>query len=715
MGAYLRPRGLEEALQALTRPFTVLAGGTDFYPARVGRAVIEDVLDIAGIAALRGISETAAGWRLGATTTWSELVEADLPPMFDGLKQAAREVGGRQIQNAGTIAGNICNASPAADGVPALLALDAEVELASRDGARRLPLASFITGVRTTAREPGELVVALHVPRPRAEARSAFLKLGARRYLVISIAMASTLVEVDGREGQGGARRRGGLLSRCATLAGPGAGACRRDGRRASRRTARAVPSGAAVADRRCAGQCRLSQRGGPGPAAPAVVEGRRMKLEFTLNGRAASWDGAPVTRLASALRDDLGVTGTKIGCDAGDCGACTVLLDGRQVCSCLVAMGQIEGRTVETVEGLEAGPDAMAALQQSFLDHGAAQCGICTPGMLMAAQELVRRNNKPSRAEVEDFLGGVLCRCTGYGKIVDAVMDVVAPTPATAPAAGEAVGSRIVRVDGPAKVTGRDLFGADTIPRDALWIRVVRSPHARARFVLGDLEPLRRRLAAVLTAADVPFNGYGIYPDIKDQPVLADGQVRYRGEAVARPGRRTCRGAGDPRRRGADHLDARAAGVRRRCRDGRRCAAGPGRQAGQPAAEGRREARRCGRRLGCLRRRGGRHVRDRLRRARLYRAGGRLGAAGRRPHRDPCDHADALHGPRRDREPDAAEARGRAHRADRLRWRLRRQARPVGAAAARHRGLDAGTSRGAASTRGPKAWPPAPSAIRPA
>ena len=197
MGAYLRPRGLEEALQALTRPFTVLAGGTDFYPARVGRAVTEDVLDIAGIAALHGISETPDGWRLGATTTWSELVEASLPPLFDGLKQAAREVGGRQIQNTGTIAGNVCNASPAADGVPALLALDAEVELASCGGTRRLPLASFITGVRKTERQPGELVVALHVPRPRHDARSAFLKLGARRYLVISIAMASTLVEVE--------------------------------------------------------------------------------------------------------------------------------------------------------------------------------------------------------------------------------------------------------------------------------------------------------------------------------------------------------------------------------------------------------------------------------------------------------------------------------------------------------------------------------------
>lgn len=197
MGDYLRPRGLEEALQALTRPFTVLAGGTDFYPARVGRSVTEDILDIAGIAALRGISETDAGWRLGATTTWAELVETSLPPLFDGLRQAAREVGGRQIQNAGTIAGNICNASPAADGVPPLLALDAEVELASRDGTRRIPLSTFITGVRKTELRPGELVVALHVPRPLNDARSAFLKLGARRYLVISIAMASVVVEVE--------------------------------------------------------------------------------------------------------------------------------------------------------------------------------------------------------------------------------------------------------------------------------------------------------------------------------------------------------------------------------------------------------------------------------------------------------------------------------------------------------------------------------------
>src|SRR5258708_21434946 len=199
MAEYLRPHRLEEALAVLERPHTVLAGGTDFYPAGVGRTIDEDVLDIGGIDVLRGISADAGGWRLGATTTWSDLLRADgLPPLFDGLKQAAREVGGRQIQNAGTLAGNLCNASPAADGVPPLLALDAEVELTGLSGTRQLPLAAFITGNRRTALKPGELMVAIHVDKPAHEARSAFLKLGARRYLVISIAMAAATLGIDG-------------------------------------------------------------------------------------------------------------------------------------------------------------------------------------------------------------------------------------------------------------------------------------------------------------------------------------------------------------------------------------------------------------------------------------------------------------------------------------------------------------------------------------
>lgn len=197
MPEYQRPLRLDEALAVLARRHTVLAGGTDFYPARVGRSIDEDILDITAVEELRGIAETDAGWRIGATTRWSELIVRPLPPLFDGLKQAAREIGGRQIQNAGTIAGNLCNASPAADGVPPLLALDAEVELARAAGRRRLPLADFIVGNRRTALVPQELVVAIHVPRPPRAAQSAFLKLGARRYLVISIVMAAATLELD--------------------------------------------------------------------------------------------------------------------------------------------------------------------------------------------------------------------------------------------------------------------------------------------------------------------------------------------------------------------------------------------------------------------------------------------------------------------------------------------------------------------------------------
>ena len=198
LGIYLRPGEIDEAVRALaSAPLTILAGGTDFYPARVGRPLDDDVLDITGIAALRGIAEGATEFRIGAATTWSEVIAADLPPAFDGLKRAAREVGGVQVQNAGTLAGNLCNASPAADGVPCLLALDAELELASAQAIRRLKLAEFITGNRRTSRRRDELVTAILVPKPRHAARSTFLKLGARKYLVISIAMVAAILEIE--------------------------------------------------------------------------------------------------------------------------------------------------------------------------------------------------------------------------------------------------------------------------------------------------------------------------------------------------------------------------------------------------------------------------------------------------------------------------------------------------------------------------------------
>ena len=153
--------------------------------------------------------------------------------------------------------------------------------------------------------------------------------------------------------------------------------------------------------------------------------------ITLRVNGRPTSLDVAPGRRLSEALREGLGLTGTKVGCDAGDCGACTVLLDGRPVCACLTPAIQAEGADLLTVEGLGA---RMAGLQAAFLRHGAAQCGICTPGMLMAAAALMDRPEPPDRAEVEDALGGVLCRCTGYAKIIAAVLDAIGAAPGTAP-----------------------------------------------------------------------------------------------------------------------------------------------------------------------------------------------------------------------------------------------------------------------------------------
>ena len=196
MATYLRPHALDDALAALDRaPLAIVAGGTDFYPARVGKPLDDDVLDVTAIDALRGIADLGDRFRIGALVTWSDLVDAALPPCFDGLKRAAREVGGLQVQNAGTVVGNVCNASPAADGIPNLLALDAAVELASAAGSRALPLADFVAGNRSTARAPSEMVTALTVPKPADGARSAFLKLGARKYLVISIVMVAGVLE----------------------------------------------------------------------------------------------------------------------------------------------------------------------------------------------------------------------------------------------------------------------------------------------------------------------------------------------------------------------------------------------------------------------------------------------------------------------------------------------------------------------------------------
>ena len=219
MPRYARPSTPDEAIALLAEGgWTILAGGTDFYPAQGARPIRDDILDIGAIEALRGIREDKGDIVIGAATSWTEIVRARLPMAFDALKAAAREVGSVQIQNTGTIAGNLCNASPAADGVPALLVLDAEVELASTRGIRRLPLPDFVLGNRRTARAADELVTAIRVPTASAAGRSSFFKLGARRYLVISIAMAAVRVETDLQ----------GRIARCAIAVGACSAVARR-------------------------------------------------------------------------------------------------------------------------------------------------------------------------------------------------------------------------------------------------------------------------------------------------------------------------------------------------------------------------------------------------------------------------------------------------------------------------------------------------------
>jgi CO/xanthine dehydrogenase FAD-binding subunit len=198
MGRWLRPTRVSDALSALAeRRWTILAGGTDHFPVRVGAPRDEDILDISGLAGLRQIERRPGGWFLPCGATWTDIAEAGgLPAAFDGLREAARQVGGAQVQNRATLIGNLCNASPAADGVPNLLALDAEVVLESVAGQRSLPVASFVLGNRRTARRPDELVTGVFVPAMPDTARGTFLKLGARRYLVISIVMVAAVLDV---------------------------------------------------------------------------------------------------------------------------------------------------------------------------------------------------------------------------------------------------------------------------------------------------------------------------------------------------------------------------------------------------------------------------------------------------------------------------------------------------------------------------------------
>ncbi|MBV9341844.1 MAG: molybdopterin-dependent oxidoreductase, partial [Acidobacteria bacterium] len=266
--------------------------------------------------------------------------------------------------------------------------------------------------------------------------------------------------------------------------------------------------------------------------------------LVLQVNGRKLEVAVSPAERLSNVLRFNLGLTGTKVGCDAGDCGACTVLVGGEPVCACTTAIGQVENCEVTTIEGLQTHAKCWPRLRQTFLEYGAAQCGFCTPGMLVTAAAFLESRSKTHdivEEDVLDALGGVLCRCTGYRKIVAAVISAArntAPMLAAQEQSGSTVGKSIVRLDGARKVDGTDIFGADDWPREALLARVIRSPYHRAQFGFDDLQAFiagNPGIHAVLTAKDIPGrNCFGVIPNCADQPVFAIDETRFRGEAVA-------------------------------------------------------------------------------------------------------------------------------------------------------------------------------------
>ena len=267
------------------------------------------------------------------------------------------------------------------------------------------------------------------------------------------------------------------------------------------------------------------------------------LSFAATINGRKVARNVQPYQRLLDLLRDDLHLTGAKEGCGAGECGSCSVFVNGILMKSCLLPAAKAQGATIETVESL-AKSGELSILQQAFHKAGASQCGFCIPGMVMAATAALRINPLADREEIKERLGGNICRCTGYQKIVDAVelaRDVQnGRAPATAlsedPNTDDGViGRRVRRIDAPSKVSGRLKYAADMTMPGMLHVQVLRSPHPHARIRAIDTSAAEAMdgVEGVITSADVPGeDGFGVF--VNDQPIMARGKVRYVGEAVA-------------------------------------------------------------------------------------------------------------------------------------------------------------------------------------
>lgn len=456
---------------------SILAGGTDLLieGRRPSSKPPKIVLDTSSVGELGGISEADGAISIGPLTTHSQLLGSDLVQQFAPLlASAAAAIGSPQIRNRGTVGGNIMNAATCADTVPPLVALGARVTLQSRSGAREMTLDDLFIKPYQTKANPAELLTAIRFQKLPPNARTAFIKLGRRNALSIARLSVAAIIDL-GRDGRitearivpGAAfptwRRVTGAeqmlvgekpAEKLFAAAGRKVSEemIRETGRRWSTEykepvlavlVRRALEACAAVApaSRSAAlgtlsGAPPLRQSAGldtrPAPPTGARRPARPSQdchITTTVNGRPHTLTLPANRTLLELLRDHLGLTGTKCGCEIGECGACTVLLDGQPVNSCLVLAPQVAGREVTTVEGLMQNRK-LHPLQESFLDHDAVHCGFCTPGMLLSAKALLDRNPRPTEPEIRAALSGNLCRCTGYQQIITAVQNAPTPDP---------------------------------------------------------------------------------------------------------------------------------------------------------------------------------------------------------------------------------------------------------------------------------------------
>lgn len=454
--SYLRPTSLDEALDVLTREGArsrIVSGGTDvLVELQRGIKPATQLIDVTGLGAeLDFISDGRERVRLGGLTTHNAvLASALLRREALPLVQACVEVGAPQIRTRGTIAGNVVTSSPANDTITALVALDADVELVSRRGLRTLPIDRFCTGFRTTALEPDELIRSIGIRKLGNVRRGIFLKLGLRRAQAISVIDVAVVLEFAGATISDARIALGCVAPTIVRARGAETALIGGTLDRAARETAARLASeeiapiddvrGSAAYRRRAIAATLESalERIADGTEArgleiaPVLLEtpapSRPPKpfhgtIETTINGHLSRLHDASHKSLLDALRDEAGLTGAKEGCAEGECGACTVWLDGRAVMSCLVPAPQAHGGEVVTIEGLASSVE-LHPLQQAFIDNAAVQCGFCIPGMLMAGAKLLDERPDCSLDEAQVAISGNICRCTGYKKILAAMLD---------------------------------------------------------------------------------------------------------------------------------------------------------------------------------------------------------------------------------------------------------------------------------------------------